>query len=410
MVAGFISFFTAAVPEKQPPRRRKSLNSNSASVTGTMRFSQAPSTLLSLLLVALSNIDTAQAWPLLGELDFSFLQGRDTCASYCGAESQFCCTAGQACTTNQQNVAACVAATSVAVATGAGGVPLYTTTWTETDLLTKTSTAYSYPATSAATVVAPAPTAAICTTSLGQTSCGSLCCAEGQVCAAANSCSAYASSWTYFQTTSEAASSSYSAPLRPTSAGVSTATSVVPATTTQPFINPATASGSSLPITSSSSSNGLSPGAIAGIVIGTIAGIILLILICFCCIVRAGFSGLLALFGLGKSRRRSTERIETVERYSRHGSGTASRRDAHTGWFGMGGRAKPASSRITSEKKKKSGGFGGMGAVGAGLLGLAVVLGLKRKHDKKTTQSHAASDVSSSYYTDTTFTGTSASK
>ncbi|TVY46096.1 hypothetical protein LSUB1_G000020 [Lachnellula subtilissima] len=375
-----------------------------------MRVSQAPSTLLSLLFIALSNIDNAQAWPLLGELDFSFLQGRETCASYCGADSQFCCTAGQACTTNQQNVAACVAATSVAVATGANGIPIYTTTWTETDLLTKTSTAYSYPATSATTV---APAAAICTTSLGQTSCGTLCCASGQVCAAANSCSAYASSWTYFQTTSEAASSSYSAPLRPTSAGVSTATSVVSATTTQPFVSPATASGSSLPITSSSSSNGLSPGAIAGIVIGTIAGIILLIVICFCCIVRAGFSGLLALFGLGKSRRRSTERVETVERYSRHGSGTAaSRRDAHTGWFGMGGRAKPASSRIISEKnRKKSGGFGGMGAVGAGLIGLAVILGLKRKHDKKSSQSHHhSSDVSSESYTETSFTGTSATQ
>ena len=376
-----------------------------------MRFSQAPASLLSLLLVAISNIDTAQAWPL-GELDFAFLQGRGTCASYCGADNQYCCTAGQACTTNQQNVADCVAATNVVVATsgGAGGVPIYTTTWTETDLLTRTSTAYSYPATSAqATAVAPAPTAAICTTSLGQTSCGSLCCASGQICAAANSCSAYASSWTYFATSSVPASSSYSAPLRPTSGGVSTATSVVSATTTQPFQTPATASGSSLPISSSGSSNGLSPGAIAGIVIGTIAGIILLLLICFCCIVRAGWSGLLALFGLGKNRRRSTERIETTERYSRHGSGTASRRDTHTGWFGMG-RARPASGRITSENKKKSSGFGGMGAVGAGLIGLAVILGLKRKHDKKPSQSHhAVSDVSSTYYTDS-YTGTSASK
>ncbi|TVY50127.1 hypothetical protein LOCC1_G000066 [Lachnellula occidentalis] len=378
-----------------------------------MRFSQAPSTLLSLLLVALSSIDIAQAWPLLGELDFSFLHGRDTCASYCGAQSQFCCTSGQACTTDNSNVAACVAATSVAVATGANGIPIYTTTWTETDLLTKTSTAYSYPTTTATAVAAPAPTAAaICTTSLGQTSCGTLCCASGQVCAAANSCSAYGSTWSYFEYTS--AGSSYSAPLRPTSGGVSTATSVVSATTTQPFQSPATASGSSLPITSAASNNGLSPGAIAGIVIGTIAGIILLIIICFCCIVRAGFSGLLALFGLGKPRR-STERVETVERYSRHGSGTAaSRRNTHTGWFGMGGggRAKPASSRMTSEKKKKSSGMGGMGAVGAGLIGLAVVLGLKRKHDdKKTSQSrHAVSDVSSTYYTNTSYTGTSASK
>jgi hypothetical protein len=149
----------------------------------------------------------------------------------------------------------------------------------------------------------------------------------------------------------------------------------------------------------------LSGGAIAGIVIGTIAGVILLLLFCFCCIVKAGFDGLLALFGLGNRRnRRSRERVEVVEeRYSRHGSGTASRRDTHTGWFGAGGR--PA--RVTETRKKKSSGFGGLGAVGAGLLGLAVVLGLKRRHDKK--QMAERSDISSSYYTDS-YTGTSASK
>ena len=148
----------------------------------------------------------------------------------------------------------------------------------------------------------------------------------------------------------------------------------------------------------------MSAGAIAGIVIGVIAGIILLLLLCFCCIVKAGFDGLLAIFGLGKKRRRSTERVEVIEeRYSRHGShaGGASRRDTHTGWVGG---SRPA--RVT-EKRKKDSGFGGLGMVGAGLLGLAAVLGLKRNHDKKT-KSHR-SDVSSTYYTDS-YTGTSASK
>lgn len=374
-----------------------------------MQLLQTPPGLLSLLLIAISNTHPAQAWPV-GELDFAaLLQGRGTCASYCGADNQYCCTAGQACTTNQQNVAACVAATNVVVATGggSGGIPIFTTTWTETDLITKTSTAYSYPATTAqaTSVAAPVPVAAICTTSLGQTSCGTICCAEGQVCAAANSCSAYASTWTWSTT----ATSSGSSPQRPTSVGVSTATSTVSATTTQPFIPPATATGGSIPITAHSSSNGLSPGAIAGIVIGVIAGIILLLLICFCCIARGLFHGVLAIFGLGPKKRRSTERIETVERYSRHGSGTASRRDTHKGWFGMGGgRAKPASTRIS--EKKKSSGFGGIGAIGAGLIGLAVILGLKRKHDKKPERSHhAVSDVSSTYYSGT-YTESSLSK
>jgi hypothetical protein len=149
----------------------------------------------------------------------------------------------------------------------------------------------------------------------------------------------------------------------------------------------------------------LSGGAIAGIVIGTIAGVILLLLFCFCCILKAGFDGLLAIFGLGNRRnRRSRERVEVVEeRYSRHGSGTASRRDTHTGWVGAGGR--PA--RVTETRKKQSSGFGGLGAVGAGLLGLAVILGLKRNRDRK--EMVERTEVNSSYYTDS-LTGTSESK
>lgn len=397
----------SSCPEKRYRHRQKPLNSNSASLIFSMRISQAPPALLSLLLVALSNIDTAQAWPV-GAFDFNALLGRDTCVSYCGASNQYCCTAGTVCTTLQNNVASCVAgvATSAAVGVaGGGGWGVYTTTWTETDLVTRTSTySSSWAAPTSVAPVAPAPV--ICNTNLGETSCGPICCASNQRCASSGQCAAKSSSGD-FVATSTAAGSSYSAPLRPTSGGVSTQTSTASATTTQPFIPPATASGSSLPITSSSGSKGLSPGAIAGIVIGTIAGIILLLLICFCCILRAGFDGLLGLFGLGKRRRRSTERVETVERYSRHGSGTASRRDTHTGWFGMGGR-RPASSRVRVDEKKKSSGFGGLGAVGAGLIGLAVILGLKRKNDKK--PSHAAvSDYSSTYYSDS-FTGTSASK
>jgi hypothetical protein len=190
------------------------------------------------------------------------------------------------------------------------------------------------------------------------------------------------------------AASTFSAPLRPTSG-----TATVTATGT--FLPAVTASGSSLPIVTTSE-KGLSGGAIAGIVIGVIVGIIILLLICFCCIVKAGFDGLLAIFGLGNKKRRYTERVETVERYSRHGSGTASRRETHGGWFGGG---RPA--RVTETRKKNSSGFGGLGAVGAGLVGLAIILGLKRQHDKK--EMRERSDIGSSYYTDS-YTGTSASK
>lgn len=368
-----------------------------------MWSSQPPPTLLSLLLAALSNIETAQASPL-GALDFNALLGRQACASYCGADNQFCCTSGQSCTTNAANIASCVAGAGTAVA--AAGTAAYTTTWTETDLHTYTST--YYPPTSAATSIAVAPTGvAICNTNNAETSCGPICCASNQRCETSGQCIAYTSTFVG----SSAVVSSFSAPQRPTSSGgVSTATSKVSVTTTQPFQSPATASGSQLPV-AATSSKGLSPGAIAGIVIGVLAGIVLLILICFCCIAKAGLDAILGIFGIGKRRRRSTERVETVERYSRHGSGTASRRDTHRGWFGMGG-GRPTSSGARVTERRKSRGFGGIGAIGAALLGLAVILGLKR-HDRdrdreKRSSRPAVSDVSSSYYSYTD-TGTSAS-
>ena len=380
-----------------------------------MRLSQTPPTLLSLLLVVLSHTNNVNAGPYpkddLHDLGYSFLQPRQ-CACYCGSQNQFCCTAGQGCYTTysiNQNIAFC-SASAAATAGDNARYAVYTTTYTETDLILRTSTytsswvaapttTYAYVPPAASPSAADVP--ASCTTSLGQSSCGKICCASGQRCAGANTCTPDGSS--YYYPTQTAVASSYSAPLRPTSGGVSTSTGTVSVTTTQTFLPPATASGSAFPTITASSNNGLSPGAIAGIVIGVIAGIILLLLICFCCIVKAGFDGLLAIFGLGKRRRRSTERVETVERYSRHGSGTASRRDTHTGWFGGG---RPV--RVTeTRRKKRTGGFGGLGAVGAGLAGLALVLGLKRRHDRN--EKPPRSDISSSYYTDS-YTGTSASK
>jgi hypothetical protein len=382
-----------------------------------MRFSQPPSSLLSLVLVALSNLEQARAFPL-GAFDFgALLLGRTTCISYCGADNQFCCTDGQACTTLSGNVATCMAGIG-GQPTGQGGYAVYTTTYTETDLVLRTSTYTSnWAAASPVQPVAPT-TALLCDTSLGQSGCGSICCAADQMCVKplGNQCTARTTSWVFVPTATPVAystptpSGSFSAPLRPTSGGVLTATASVTPTTTQPFIPPATASGSSLPIVSSSTNHGLSGGAIAGIVIGVIAGILLLLLLCFCLIVKAGFDGILAIFGLGKNRKRRDEKVVITEeeRYSRHSTGGAAR-PAHTGWFGGAGR--PA--RVKDERKKKSSGFGGLGGVGAGLLGLAVVLGLKRNHDKKerAAASHAGrSDLSSSYYSYDSYTGSSPSK
>ncbi|KAL2076207.1 hypothetical protein VTL71DRAFT_1150, partial [Oculimacula yallundae] len=365
-----------------------------------MRLSQTPPSLISLLFTVLAQTDLVNAGPYpkddIHDLGFAFLQPRQ-CVMYCGVENKYCCTEGQGCFTTS-NIAFCTA-TAGLLGGGAGGYGVYTTTWTDT--ITRTSTvSYGMATTPAVVVPVPAPTAAdaplICTTSLGQSSCDKICCAANQRCAGPNTCTAYSS--TYLGT------STYVAPVRPTSGGVSTATSIVSATTTVPFQAPATASGSVFPVVESNGGGGLSGGAIAGIVIGVIAAIIILLLLCFCCIAKAGFDGLLAIFGLGKKKRRSTERIEVTEEYRRHGShaGTASRRDAHTGWFG---RSKPA--RV-SEKRKKEGGFGGLGMVGAGLLGLAAVLGLKRNHDKKE-KSNRSEFTGSSYSYDTYTTDTSAS-
>ena len=369
-----------------------SANSSCKSTIDTMRLSQTPPSLLSLLLVALSRTHTVNAGPYpkddLHDLGYAYLMDRQ-CVSYCGYNNMYCCSAGEACYTNAANQATCTA-----VAGGGGAYGVYTTVYTETDLLLRTSTYTSWYAVATPVATPTQVVPAVCTTSLGQSSCGIICCAGDQRCAAAGTCTPYSSN--YVAPTSAAGS----APYRPTSGGIATTTSIVSATTTAPFIPPATASGSNLPTPSASSSNGLSPGAIAGIVIGVIAGIILLLLFCFCCIIKAGFDGLLALFGLGKRKRRSTERVEVIEeRYSRHGSGTG--RAAHSTWFGAG---RPAT--VTESRKKKSSGFGGLGYVGAGLLGLAAVLGLKRRHDRKS-EKPARSEVSSSYYS---YTDTSASK
>lgn len=276
-----------------------------------MRLSQTPPTLLSLLLAFISHTEAIPTpKDILEKLGYGYMELEERSIN-CGASGQYTCTGAEACYTNAAQVAYCSVPNNAVAATtvGIGGYAVYTTTYTETDLVLRTSTYTSSWYAAATSYVAttenwtPVASNPACDTNSGQTSCGAICCASDQTCAYSGMCTARVSSWTYVAT---AAASSYSAPLRPTSGTTTTSTSTKSATTTVPFISPATASGSSLPITSSSTSHGLSGGAIAGIVIGTIAGIILLLLICFCCIVKAGFDGLLALFGLGsRNKRRS---------------------------------------------------------------------------------------------------------
>lgn len=139
-------------------------------------------------------------------------------------------------------------------------------------------------------------------------------------------------------------------------------------------------------MTSTTQNNGLSAGAIAGIVIGVIAAIliILLLLACFC--FRRAADGILSFFGL-RNRRRREETTYIEERHSHRASGSGGRI-----WPGAG------PSRVEREKKKRSG-IGGLGYVLGGLGGLAILLGLKRKRDekKKTKSEYGSSEASYSY-------------
>lgn len=343
---------------------------------------QLPTSLLPLLLLAVPSAVNAiippRFEPLLAAL------GRRQCAVPCGYNNAYCCGANSVCYTDAQTKAQCAASTEYSG--GAGQV--YTTTYVETDLNTITST---WTVWNEATSTYLAQSTAIC--GADTQACGAICCGAGSYCYASGNCRVSASG---------AATSTYSSPVKPTSA--TTSTTVVAVTTTQAFQTPVGTAGGTYGITTASTSSGLSGGAIAGIVIGVIAGIILLIAICACCILKAGFDGLLAIFGLGKNRKR--ERVITEEerytRYSGRGSGVAaSRRETHGGWFG-GGKGRSRVDEKRSSKKEA----GLLGGAALGLAGLWAILGLKRKRDERRAP---GSEVSYSSYTDS-YTGTSASE
>ena len=175
----------------------------------------------------------------------------------------------------------------------------------------------------------------------------------------------------------------------PTSVGVVTLTSTGTATTTVPFQTPIGSSGSSLTgVMAQTGGGGLSAGAIAGIVIGVLAGLLILFLIlaCLCC--RSIFD---AIFGR-KKRKETTTYIET--HHSHHGSAAAP--PPRRRWFGV----LPARA---DRPEKKSSGFGGLLGVGAALAALAVILGLRRRRDRREekTEYTGSEYTYSDYYTET---------
>ena len=373
-----------------------------------MRLSQPP-TLLSLLFIILSTTHPSNARPNAPEAEllesrYHYLSER-TCANPCGWSGQVCCNSGQTCSTNSAGQAECIAGSGQGVpqaqqnAGNNGQWQYYTTTYVETDLVTKVSTYSSFFGGSA--TAAPSPSAGTglsCDTSLNESPCGTICCATGQYCVYAGQCGASngntPGSSSYLNSiTSTTSTGTNTAFVRPTSSTGTTVTSTGSATTTVPFQTPsATASGSNSTagVASTTTNNGLSGGAIAGIVIGVLVGLFLLFLLCACLCARTLFDGIMSFFGLGKRR---TRREETyIEERHRHSSGGAVPRT----WYGA-----PRPSRI--EREKKSSGVGGLTAVTGGLAALAILLGLKRRRDKRKEESYA----SGSSYTYSDYTSSS---
>ncbi|PTB69925.1 hypothetical protein BBK36DRAFT_1188968 [Trichoderma citrinoviride] len=313
-----------------------------------------------------------------------YLLPRDTCdGTPCGAEGQYCCGNNELCTTLSGDVATCL---------GGFGGAAYTSTWTETRTFTTTFF------TNWAPVPAPSPGVDCVPQDDAQEACGSICCAGWQTCAFKGQCSVkpgYAEPTPVVITSAGEVETQYSAPYRVT--GTTTITTHIVQTgtgtegiwtgtytVTQTGASSASSTSDSDAIgaggsESDSHGGGLSGGAIAGIVIGTLAGII-------------------------------------EERYSKSGSRGASasahsRRDRHGGWFG-GSRAGAstvvaADRRREREKRKSSGGcwtWLGIGAVAATLFTL-----LNLKKDKRPNSRKAPSRYSESYYSYSDYTSNTAS-
>ena len=390
-----------------------------------MRLSQSPPTLLSLLAVILSSTHTAQAKPypreesILDQRDFTLEARQCPQANLCGWSKQLCCTSGTTCITDQNGQAQCAASNQApaAITTQVGNVngqwQYFTTTYVQTDLVTIVTTYSSFvgyatptvqtlavPTTYVPVATPTTPATAICNPNLNEVSCGPICCASGQFCQYAGSCAAAGGSSaaaTYFVPASSASASAF---IRPTSNTVQTVISTGTATTTIPFQTPIGTDGSAVTgMTAVQQNNGLSGGAIAGIVIGVLLLLFILFIICLCCCAKGLLDRILGIFGLGpRARKRRVETSTYVEEHHHSHGGTGAAAAGGRTWYG--GRRNDGPSRPA----KKTNGFGGALGVAGALAALAVLLGLKRRRDR---------DEKSSYGTGSSYTYsdyTSASK
>jgi len=335
-----------------------------------MLLSKTRPALFSLLTILLTSTHRTSATPyyrdILESLGAAILADR-SCPVPCGWQGQLCCTANQRCYTDSAGQAQCGAlqADVQSVSTAQGTWEYYTTTWVETDFVTLSSVYSSY-------IPGPTATGISCNFALLETPCGNICCEAGQICQVLGQCVSSGSGSSAFYSSNYG---TYSVPLRPTSGGPTTITSYAVPTATVPFLPPIGSAGG-IVYGSAAVTHGLSGGAIAGIVIGVLAGIIFLAMICFYCCLRASFDRVLALFGLGPRRRTS----ETIIEEHHHTSGGG-------GWFGR----PPTEGRPS--------GTSGWGGIAAALAALAVFLGLRRRHSSYGSKSSYDSYTTTSYDT-----------
>lgn len=325
---------------------------------------QAPPSVLALVALSFSTLSVATPVEVLLEEprdlhNASQLERRAcTNGTPCGYYGQVCCASGESCYTDANNQAQCGAA-PVAATTG---WVYYTTTWVESSLVTRTAVYSSY----VGGPVISTPTASACPN--GGSPCGTsgVCCGMGYYCQLSGTCGLVGG-------------------------GTSPAATGTP-TTTVPFQTPiATGVNGTIPVQEQNDGGGLSGGAIAGIVIGIIAAIILLLLICLYCCARALFDTVMALLGLGKKKRKHVHEETYIEEHHHHSGSAAAAGGGR--WYG----SRP------SRPPKKSGGAGNLLGMGAALGGLALALGLKRRHDRKHDDKSTVSGTSASYsyYTST---------
>ncbi|KAL4787233.1 hypothetical protein BJX76DRAFT_30516 [Aspergillus varians] len=329
------------------------------------------------ILTLLSRCPLADATPVgpTTTLEAVALEQR-ACDNPCGYYSQLCCASGETCSTDDNGQALCSSSDSGS-GSSSGAWEYYSSTYlvTETDVQTRTSVWSSW--------VASATDSGSCRSDLGQTQCGSTCCKASDICS--NNQCVLAATTSIWATDTDTAT----APIRPTDTSTVTET----ATTTQAFETPVTTDGTpALGVDApDNDDDGLSSGAIAGIVVGTIAGVFLLFLLCLCLCARGLLASILACLGLGGRRRHEETYVE--EHHHSHQAGGPPPPPGRT-WFGT----RPSGPAPDGERKSR---WSSLATIGIIIGAIALCLGLRRKKDHDEKSSDYTYPSYYSYYTST---------